>query len=62
MTQRLDRVPFELNGGQSEAKGENIRVLKTGVRSPRPHAAAYRAEAGEGLIIETPGGGGAQAP
>jgi 5-oxoprolinase (ATP-hydrolysing) len=44
LTERRDTSPFGLLGGGSGARGKNIRVLKTGVRSPLPHASAYRAE------------------
>lgn len=62
LTQRREMAPFGLDGGQRGARGKNIRVRTNGTEIPLPHAAAYAAEAGEGLIIETPGGGGFGAP
>jgi 5-oxoprolinase (ATP-hydrolysing) len=58
LTQRRDLDPLGLNGGQGGARGKNIRMLADGTEMPLPHAANYAATAGEGLIIETPGGGG----
>lgn len=58
LTQRRETEPFGLNGGQSGTRGKNFRLRANGADLCLPHAAAYAAEAGEGLIIETPGGGG----
>lgn len=58
LTQRRETAPFGLEGAENGARGKNIRVMTNGTEIPLPHAAAYVAEAGEALIIETPGGGG----
>jgi 5-oxoprolinase (ATP-hydrolysing) len=58
LTQRRETAPFGLDGGQSGARGKNIRVLTNGTEIPLAHAVAYAAKAGEELIIETLGGGG----
>ncbi len=57
LTQRRERAPFGMEGGSSGAKGKNTRVHADGRREGLPGATAYGADAGEGLIIETPGGG-----
>jgi 5-oxoprolinase (ATP-hydrolysing) len=51
-------APFGLEGGEVGARGRNVRVSAEGQKSEVPGAIAFTAEAGEGLIIETPGGGG----
>jgi len=58
LTQRRETAPFGLEGGEPAAKGENTRVHADGRREPLPGAISYDAKAGEGLNIETPGGGG----
>lgn len=47
-----------MEGGEAGAKGRNLRITAVGERVELPDATAYAAGAGEGLIIETPGGGG----
>jgi 5-oxoprolinase (ATP-hydrolysing) len=58
LTQRRELAPYGLQGGDGGAKGANIRVHANGQREALPGAISYAAKAGEGLIIETPGGGG----
>ncbi len=58
LTQRRVLAPFGLEGGGPGAMGSNIQVTVDGRRIPLTGATSYRAEAGEGLILETPGGGG----
>jgi 5-oxoprolinase (ATP-hydrolysing) len=58
MTQRRVLAPFGLEGGEAGRKGINIRVGADGAHADLAGATSYVAEAGEGLIIETPGGGG----
>jgi 5-oxoprolinase (ATP-hydrolysing) len=58
LTQRRVLAPFGLAGGQAGTKGRNLREMPDGRREPLPGSASFTAEAGEGLIIETPGGGG----
>jgi 5-oxoprolinase (ATP-hydrolysing) len=58
LTQRRAIAPFGLQGGGAGAKGKNFQITAAGARVELPGTASYAAEAGEGLIIETPGGGG----
>jgi 5-oxoprolinase (ATP-hydrolysing) len=58
LTQRRDRAPFGMDGGEAGTKGKNVRVTAAGQRIELPGATSYAAEAGEGLVLETPGGGG----
>lgn len=62
LTQRRVLAPFGLQGGEAGAMGMNLRITAAGERVPMPGAASFAAEAGEGLLIETPGGGGWGAP
>ncbi|MEO7424223.1 MAG: hydantoinase B/oxoprolinase family protein [Fibrobacteria bacterium] len=57
LTQRRIIAPFGLAGGEDGARGMNIRVTAAGERAELPGATSYLAEAGEELIIVTPGGG-----
>jgi len=58
LSQRRRIAPFGLAGGESGKVGENIRVLTGGTNMPLQGNASYFAEAGEELMIRTPGGGG----
>jgi 5-oxoprolinase (ATP-hydrolysing) len=58
LTQRRVTAPFGLEGGGPGEPGRNWRVTPQGDKIPLAHAVSYEAEAGERLIIETPGGGG----
>lgn len=58
LSQRRILAPFGLEGGETRAKGENVRVTAAGERAELPGARSYAAEAREELIIETPGSGG----
>jgi 5-oxoprolinase (ATP-hydrolysing) len=58
LTQRRDLAPFGMEGGDPGTKGNNIRVRANGQREELPGATTYSADAGEALIIETPGAGG----
>jgi len=58
LSQRRRIAPFGLDDGESGKVGENIRVLTDGSRKPLDGNASYFAEAGEELMIRTPGGGG----
>jgi 5-oxoprolinase (ATP-hydrolysing) len=57
LTQRRLLPPLGMGGGGNGAKGRNVRILKDETEAELPGATAYRAEEGEGLRIETPGGG-----
>ena len=58
LSQRRGIAPFGLFGGEAGKVGENVRVLIDGARVQLEGNASYQAQAGEGLIICTPGGGG----
>lgn len=58
LTQRRILAPFGMEGGESGTKGKNLRVTAEGPRLDLNGSTSYAAEAGEELIIETPGGGG----
>jgi 5-oxoprolinase (ATP-hydrolysing) len=58
LTQRRVLAPFGLQGGEAGARGKNLRLTAAGGQAELPGATSYAAEAGEGLVIETPGGGG----
>lgn len=57
LTQRRLLAPFGLEGGDAGAKRRNVRVSPDGRRIEVPGATSFAAEAGECLLIETPGGG-----
>jgi N-methylhydantoinase B/oxoprolinase/acetone carboxylase alpha subunit len=57
LTQRRTLAPFGMEGADPGAKGNNIRVRVEGQREVLPGATSYSADAGEALIIETPGAG-----
>jgi 5-oxoprolinase (ATP-hydrolysing) len=58
LTQRRVPAPFGLQGGEAGARGKNLRITAAGQRTELPGATSFATEAGEGLILETPGGGG----
>ena len=58
LTQRRTLAPFGLCGGESGAVGRNLFILPNGSCRELPGATEYRAQTGDALIIETPGGGG----
>lgn len=60
--QRRDTPPYGLEGCGPGAKGKNWRVFKDGLTEVLPGALSFAAKAGEGLIIETPGGSGFGSP
>jgi 5-oxoprolinase (ATP-hydrolysing) len=62
LTQRRNRRPFGLHGGEPGAAGRNVRVRLDGSEVELEGADGYVAEAGEELIVMTPGGGGYGAP
>jgi 5-oxoprolinase (ATP-hydrolysing) len=58
LSQRRRLAPFGLAGGEAGKVGENIRILTDGTHTSLEGNASYFAEAGEELMICTPGGGG----
>jgi len=58
LTQRRNTRPFGLEEGESGRAGRNIRVHLDGRCQELAGADSYQAEAGEELIVKTPGGGG----
>mgnify|MGYP002620286181 FL=1 len=57
LSDRRGRGPYGLNGGNCGAPGKNS-LFRAGKRIPVPAKTTFRAEAGDLLRIETPGGGG----
>jgi len=55
---RGDYAPYGAEGGKSGALGRNTLVRLNGTREELPSLAQLQVEAGDVLIIETPGGGG----
>jgi 5-oxoprolinase (ATP-hydrolysing) len=58
LSQRRRIAPFGLAGGAPGKLGENIRILADETRVHLDGNASYQAQAGEELMICTPGGGG----
>jgi 5-oxoprolinase (ATP-hydrolysing) len=50
--------PFGANGGGPGALGRNVLTHRDGRQKQLPHQAQFRAQPGDVLTIETPGGGG----
>lgn len=57
-TERRKISPFGLHGGQSGAKGINLKRTPDNKETVLPGRAIVNFKAGESLIIKTPGGGG----
>jgi 5-oxoprolinase (ATP-hydrolysing) len=58
LCERRSRAPFGLAGGGPGRPGRNSLRGRDGSERELPGHVSFRAEAGEWLIIETPGGGG----
>lgn len=58
LTERRETSPDGLGGGGNGAPGSQTRLHPDGRMELLPGAITYQAEAGESVIIETPGGGG----
>ena len=58
LTERRQAGPRGLHGGKDGSPGKQVRVHPDGRREVLPGAVTYRVEAGERVVIETPGGGG----
>jgi 5-oxoprolinase (ATP-hydrolysing) len=62
LTERRVAGPRGLHGGKDGSPGKQVRVHPDGRREVLPGAVTYQAEAGERVVIETPGGGGCGTP
>jgi len=58
LTERRHTSPQGMHGGGHGSSGRQTRVTVAGESESLPGAVTYQAEAGEKVIIETPGGGG----
>lgn len=58
LTERRKTAPYGLAGGANGGGGKNTRILPDGMLVDLGGRAGYRAERGEELLVETPGGGG----
>jgi N-methylhydantoinase B len=58
LTDRRERGPYGLNGGEAGATGRNTLVPANGKAKKLPGKARFEVAAGDLLRIETPGGGG----
>ncbi|HEY1120020.1 MAG TPA: hydantoinase B/oxoprolinase family protein [Haloferula sp.] len=58
LTERRHAGPRGLHGGEDGSPGRQVRVHPDGREEVLPGAVTYQAEAGERVVIETPGGGG----
>jgi N-methylhydantoinase B len=58
LSERRRSAPWGLHGGQPGATGRNTLLGRDGSETELPGKFTRRLEAGEGLRIETPGGGG----
>ncbi len=58
VTSRRNTAPFGLNGGQDGKSGENWLIRKDGQRIRLRSSVQISIEAGDSILIETPGGGG----
>ena len=58
VTSRRTTAPFGMNGGEAGKPGENWLVRADGERVRLASSVQVSIEAGESILIETPGGGG----
>ena len=58
LSERRERGPFGLEGGEPGAPGRNTLIRADGTRERLPGAFRARVEPGDRLRVETPGGGG----
>jgi N-methylhydantoinase B len=61
LTERRDRGPWGLAGGDSGAPGRNL-LLRDGTERPLPAKTTLRLARGDRLVVATPGGGGYGSP
>jgi 5-oxoprolinase (ATP-hydrolysing) len=62
LTERRSTAPYGLDGGGEGAPGRNAVERAGGAREELPGRASLRLQAGDRLVVETPGGGGFGAP
>jgi 5-oxoprolinase (ATP-hydrolysing) len=62
LTERRDRPPYGLEGGEPGACGRNAAVRGDGRREALPGKCSVVLEPGDALVVETPGGGGFGSP
>jgi 5-oxoprolinase (ATP-hydrolysing) len=58
LTERRVTAPYGLAGGDPGRRGRNAVVRRGGEVEELPHAVTVALDAGDALIVETPGGGG----
>jgi N-methylhydantoinase B/oxoprolinase/acetone carboxylase alpha subunit len=62
LTERRRTRPWGLGGAPDGAPGRNALLRRDGVEVPLPGKITLEVEAGEAVIVETPGGGGFRPP
>jgi 5-oxoprolinase (ATP-hydrolysing) len=62
LTERRNTQPYGLNGAQPGKPGKNTQLMSDNSRKPLEGHAHIEVDAGEKIIIETPGGGGYNRP
>jgi N-methylhydantoinase B len=58
LSDRRERGPYGLHGGESGRPGRNLHIRKDGTEEYLPGKIQIRLEAGEAISIRSPGGGG----
>ena len=58
LTERRATAPYGLAGGAPGARGRNALLRADGRSEELPHRASVALDAGDELVVETPGGGG----
>jgi 5-oxoprolinase (ATP-hydrolysing) len=58
LSNRRRTEPFGLAGGQPGQRGSNYLIRQDGTRQQLRHTDSFSVQAGDVLVIETPGGGG----
>jgi len=58
LSERREFGPWGLEGGAEGERGRNTRIGRDGRESPLPGKGTWQMEEGEGIRLETPGGGG----
>jgi len=58
ISERRQYAPYGINGGEPGKKGKNYIKRRDGRITGLKHREVLKTDAGESIIIETPGGGG----